>query len=213
MSYTGVYEEPWNDKIEMYFKNLQTIASFHSKLNNEAGYVCRQKRINWGLPGVLIPVVMSPLVVMVGMFYSDHCAVITPSDYVASISLLFTGLFSGVSGFFNYGERTGKHFNVALLYDMIVDDVSLELTKGRQYRMQADVFMTKINMLMSSAARQEPIIPPNVLRSNETTKSDICKLHSDLSDEMLSISTPSPPVHTDIMNGSVVKNDFINVIP
>ena len=154
MSHSNVYEEPWNEHIERYLNDTMERAQKHVTLNEQAGYEFRRRRVRWGLPGVIIPIVLSPITAMVGA---------DASQYLASVSLLLTGVFTGVSSFFNFEKRAGEHFMVALLYSIIVDDIKMELTKMRQFRMQADVFMVKINMLMNSAALQEPVIPQKIL--------------------------------------------------
>lgn len=190
MSYNNKYEEPWSENIELYFQGLLEDARKHSKMNSEAGYHCRKKRIIWGLPGILIPVVMSPIVVMVGMATNDDCSKITASDYLSSLSLLMSGIFVGVSNYFNYGEKTSKHFAVSLLYDMITSEVTLELAKKRNFRVPADVFMVKVNQMLSSAAREEPVIPLEVLRKNNTSTEEIIKKRTKLTEEFSQLSTP-----------------------
>lgn len=198
MSYTATYEEPWNPKIEKYFKNVRKAAQLHSKLNTEAGYHFKRKRVIWGLPGVLIPVVMAPIVVMTAMWEGDTCDTVNVSDYLSSVSLLLTGLFGGVFAFFNFGDRTQKHFASSLMYDTIDNEIKSELTRGAKYRIQADVFMTKMNMKMATAARLEEVIPKRILEENETSTTKLNKTKTSLSEEMTDISTPPSKTAEDI---------------
>ena len=193
MAYSNVYEEPWNDNIEKYFYNLREECVLHSQLNNDAGYHFKRKKNNWGLPSVLIPVIMAPISLMVGWSTNNTCSNITASDYINSIGYLAAGIVSGVYSYFNFGERTAKHFSVALLYDMIISEINMEMTKGVKFRVQADVFMVRITMLIASATNEEPTIPSFILakytENNEQITRDRLKItkeiskHSSCSDE------------------------------
>ena len=74
------------------------------------------------------------------------------------------GVCSGVFTFFDYSKRVTEHFNVSLMFDTIVSEIEMEMTKARPFRSQADVFLTRIQMRMGDALRQEPVIPGKILK-------------------------------------------------
>ena len=175
MTQTNQYEEPWNDVIEDYLHKAKLSCQQHALLNNDAGYYYKRNKVRWGLPVVLIPVIMSPVSLMIGWAYKDSESVITPADYVNSIGYLISGLVSGVYTFFDYGQIVNDHFNVSLLFDNIIADIELELTKGREYRVQADLYLTRISHKIAEALRLEPAIPDSVLKKNNTTEAAVRK--------------------------------------
>jgi hypothetical protein len=118
---------------------------------------------------------------MLGWATEDTCDTITVADYANTLGFLFAATFAGISQYFDYGERTRDHFNVGLLFDGIVSDIELELTKARVFRTQADVFLCKISQRVAEALRMEPVIPGAVLKKNNTNIVEIKEREADLS--------------------------------
>lgn len=207
-----VYEEEWNSTIEEYFYNLREECVIHSKLNTEAGYIFKKSKTRWGLPSVLLPVIMAPFSLMVGWASNDSCDKITASDYINSIGYLIVGIVSGVYEYFNFGEKTSKHFSVSLLYDMIISDINLEMTKGLKFRTQADVFMVRITMAMASANNEEPVIPQKILKKYSEHKSQIKKKRAQITRDISKISkslSNTPEKNPVLMNHmTIIKEDF-----
>ncbi len=163
MSYTSTHEEPWTDEIEEYCRNQISTCILHVDLNDEAGYHFKRKRVLWGLPGILIPIIMASVSLMVGWSRKDTCVKITAADYVNSIGYLIVGVVNGVYGFFNFGTKSAKCFATSLMYASIKSQIDQELHRGKLFRIPADVFMTKIGMLMDNAAAQEEVIPESII--------------------------------------------------
>ena len=181
MSFTNTHEETWNTTIEEYLSQVRQSCKEHSKLNNDSGYHFKRLKVRYGLPAVMIPVIMSPISLMVGWATEDSCDKITAADYLNTMGFLLAATFSGISQYFDYGERTRDHFNVSLLFDGVISDIELELTKARIFRIQADVFLCKISQRVAEALRIEPIIPGTVLQKNNTTTLEIKEREADLS--------------------------------
>jgi hypothetical protein len=166
----AVRGEPWDEGIEAYMTKTVEICTMNANLHSDTGYYYKYKRVLWGLPAILIPIVMSPISLMVGWSKGDTCANITASDYINACGFLITGVLSGVYSFFDYGTKMQVHFQHAGLYDLIKSDIETEMVKHRPYRIHADVFMTRVKMLMDQAAQTEPIIPQGILKRNKMTK-------------------------------------------
>lgn len=181
MSFTNTHEESWNTTIEDYLSNVRQSCKEHSRLNNDSGYHFKRLKTRFGLPTVLIPIIMSPLSLMVGWMTEDTCQTITAADYLSTLGFLAAGVTSAMCQFYDYGDRSKDHFNVSLLFDTILSDIDLELTKARSYRTQADVFLTKISQKMSEALHLEPVIPSAVLKKNDTTLEATMEANPDLS--------------------------------
>ena len=153
-------EEEWNAENEKFMKELSNQCSEQSQRHAEAGYVFKQKNTTWGLPMVLLPVIMSP----VSLLIQDEEA----SVYINALAFLATGVVGGVYSFFKYGEKMTNHFNYSGRYADIVSDIELELKRGPEFRTTWDVFSTKIHMRMDNLASTEPVLPKNI--SNKSYK-------------------------------------------
>jgi hypothetical protein len=86
------------------------------------------------------------------------------SEYINAGAFMLTGLIAGVYSFFRYGEKLERHFGFAGRYGDVVTDIEAILVKGRSFRGPADVFSTKIKMMMDNLALTEPTLPRFILR-------------------------------------------------
>lgn len=150
----GKLEEEWSDANEEFVRSLSHMCSTKSEQHQRAGYSFKSKNNNWGLPMVLIPVIMSP----VSLIIQDDDV----SMYVNAFAFLATGVVNGVYSFFKYGEKTVDHFNYSGRYADIVSDIELELQRGREFRVSLDVFLAKIHMRMDNLASTEPVLPKHI---------------------------------------------------
>lgn len=150
-------EEPWDDRnesmIKEWIKDIKDKAILHTK----SGYLFKKRNVIWGLPSVIIPVVMSPTSLMVT---GDN------SDTAKAVMFLLTGLFSGVHSFFKFGEQSQKHFNQAGRFEELAVVMEVEMKKHRGFRMQADVFIAKTQQQIANLNDTAPIIPKSIIKSN-----------------------------------------------
>jgi hypothetical protein len=156
MSKRGIEEEQWDDKNEIYMRDMIKICKNRSAQHETTAYTFKSKNVQWGLSLVLLPVVMSPVSVLIDDFPNA-------SKYLNAFAFLATGVIGGVVSFFKYGEKMSNHFNYAARYGDIVTDIQAELVKGRSFRIQLDVFSTKIKMLIDNLLLNEPTIPKNII--------------------------------------------------
>lgn len=147
-------EEPWDERNEAlvggWLNDTKTKVQLHSK----SGYIFKHKNVKWGLPSVIIPVIMSPISLMVTG---------NNSDTIKAVMFLLVGLFTGVHSFFKYGEQSQKHFNHASRYEELVNNIAVEMHKHRAFRTQADVFIAKTQSHLHTLNDSAPIIPTGVL--------------------------------------------------
>ena len=59
-----------------------------------------------------------------------------------------------------------NHFNFSARYADIVSDIELELVKSRDFRVQLDVFSTRVHMSVDNLSNTEPVLPKNILEVN-----------------------------------------------
>jgi hypothetical protein len=152
----GREEEKWGEGNEIYMHNIIKICKNRADQHEQAGYHFKGKNTHWGLPLVLVPVIMSPISVLIDEFTGV-------SKYINAGAFLATGVLGGVVSFFKYGEKMSDHFHFSSRYADIVTDIEAELVKGREYRTQLDVFSTRTKMIVDSLANTEPTLPKFIL--------------------------------------------------
>lgn len=159
-------EGPWTEKIENLLNTWRSDCVKKSKQHETAGYLFKKKNARWGLPPVLIPIIMSPVSAMIGY---DACTSDQTQKWktiLNSSAFLVAGIFSGVYSFFRYGEKMENFFNFSTRYVDIVTEIDSELIKDEDYRLPADVFIMRIKMLIDNLTRAEPVIPKGIVNKN-----------------------------------------------
>lgn len=161
MSKTDIPEHRhWNAGIMKYLESLRLTAKFKEDAHEASGHHFRKLDIRWGLPSVLVPAVFAPFVLITGYATNDTCNTTTWTDYVASIGLLCTSIFTGIAGYYQHGTRSAMHYMYSGKYADIITDIDAELIKETTYRMDANVFLTTMKMKYSNLVFGEPVIPP-----------------------------------------------------
>jgi hypothetical protein len=158
-------EEQWSDKNESYMKHLITICKNKSSQHEQAGYLFKSKNTKWGLPLVLLPTIMSPISILLE---SNE----EVSKYTNACAFLATGVIGGIYSFFKFGEKMTNHFNFSARYADIVTDIELELVKSMEFRVQFDVFSTRVHMSVDNLSNTEPVLPKNILEDKKYLISD-----------------------------------------
>lgn len=149
-------EECWSERNEDYLRSIISSCNIRADQHERAGYSFKSKNIYWGLPLVLLPTIMSPISILM-----EHNEEI--SKYVNAFAFLTTGVIGGVYSFFKFGEKMSDHFNMSARYTDVKTDIELELVKKREFRMQLDVFITRIHMITDNLANNEPVLPLDIL--------------------------------------------------
>jgi hypothetical protein len=177
------FEEAWNSRLETYIKHMRDVADSRSQLHEKAGYHFK-KRNNWfGLPSVLVPLIMAPASLML------ESANIASLPFVNACGFMLTGIFTGVYSFFKYGEKMERHFAFSARYADIVTDIESELIKERKHRIPADVMTIKIKMSLNYLNNTAPVITQKFLSEErniiykdgyEPIKIKISKSYSDM---------------------------------
>lgn len=168
----GQIEESWSEKNENFIKGISQTCEIKRKQHEQAGYYFKNRNTLWGLPAVLIPTVMAPLSVLI----DENTNV---GIYINAGAFLLTGVITGVMSFFKYGEKMTNHFNFSAKYADVISDINLELMKSRQFRVQLDVFSTRIHMITDSLANSEPIIPSKILNDKQYKNSNYTAVPND----------------------------------
>jgi hypothetical protein len=149
-------EEPWGEVNETFMHEIIQSCKNKADQHERSGYHFKGKNTTWGLPGVLLPIIMSPVSVLID---SEP----NVSKYVNACAFLATGIVAGVASYFKFGEKMANHFNFSARYTDVISDIELELIKAREFRTQLDVFSTRIHMMVDNLSNTEPTIPKFIL--------------------------------------------------
>jgi hypothetical protein len=168
-------EEAWSSVNEEYLIGIMNECKNKADQHERAAYSYRTKHTCWGLPIVLLPTIMSPISLLVES--NEHM-----SKYVNAIAFLTTGMIAGVYSFFKFGEKMNDHSNMSSRYADIKADIELELTKKREFRMQLDVFMSRIHMTKDYLTNTEPPLPGHILH-DKRYKGRSCYLEVNVEEE------------------------------
>ena len=141
-------EESWSDVNEEYLRGIISECTIKADKHERAGYSFKAKNTYWGLPLVLLPTIMSPISILI----ENN---VEMSKYVNALAFLTTGVIGGVYSFFKFGEKMSDHFNMSARYTDVKTDIELELVKKREFRMQLDVFITRIHMITDNLSNNE----------------------------------------------------------
>lgn len=163
MNVEAKQEEPWTDKNERYMRELIHTCKTKIDQHDRAGYHFKKKYAHWGLPATLIPTIMAPVSVLIEVYPYV-------SKYVNAAAFITTSVIIGVSSFYRYGEQMANHFNISTRFSDVSSDIELELVKGRKYRTQIDVFLTRIHMILDSLTNTEPVIPKFIVDDHKYKK-------------------------------------------
>ena len=156
-------EEPWTDEHENFLKLMRKRACMKATEHNKCGFMYQCYHHCFGLPTVLIPVIMTPLNMIFPQTEEERCNAETIStlEYMNAASFFLLGIFTSVNQFFKFAERYQLHFTFENIYNDVKTDIDTELVKARQFRVASDVFITKIQMRLDHAEYSEPVINKN----------------------------------------------------
>lgn len=153
-------EEPWSETGEalmnQWLKEVYTLQFRHEK----AGYFYKKMRKIWGLPCVIIPSVMTPITNV----YADYKHI----QYINMIAFVTVAIFTGVDSFFSFALRRERHFTHSTRYSELHSEIQVEIIKERRYRIQSDVFFTRIQMKYDMLNMNAPIIPNHINKIDVT---------------------------------------------
>jgi hypothetical protein len=137
----------WEKREEDLIRSWSLDCIARSVLHNKKSKENKIKFGIFGLPLVLIPIILggiSPLI---------QC-----NSLISSIVLMFSGLFSGITVFFNFGRKQGEHTNTANKFFELNTDISSELAKPKYYRIACDVYLEQIKNRYNSIILSAPDI-------------------------------------------------------
>ena len=137
----------WERREGNFLHNIIVDCNTQSKLHRRKGKLFKKLYTIFGVPTMLIPVVLS------GLTDQLH-------EYKLTQSLLMiaTGVLSGISQFFNFGRKYQQHFDFENKYSGLAGDIETELVKPKAFRIACDVYLEKIRLLYSNLNDNAPLV-------------------------------------------------------
>jgi hypothetical protein len=155
-------EEPWSDEyVELIRVALHRVIET-AEHHEFTAHALHRKDVMWGLPHILIPIIMSPLSMMADFEQVGNL------KYIHSAMFLVSGLTSAVHSYFAFATKTDSHFLHSTKYYELASDIEIQLSKSVQFREPVDTVMLKIQMTRKFLAQSGPNIPTWVVELHQT---------------------------------------------
>ncbi len=152
-------EEPWNSRGEDLINKWLIDIQKQKELHEMSGYYFKRLRKIWSLPTVVIPSIMSPI----SAVFSETKWI----KYANMSAFISVGFLASVDSFYSFSTRKEKHFNHSARYAELQTEIDGEMFKEKKFRIQSDVFLTKIRMSYDILNTIAPVVPEYILRQYE----------------------------------------------
>lgn len=101
----------------------------------------------FGIPSILIPIVLGGV-----------ASIVPCHSIVYSLGMMGSGLFSGISMFFNFGKKEASHFEYMNKFFELSNEIDSELSKPKRFRVACDVYVEKIKQEYNSLCKHSPTL-------------------------------------------------------
>lgn len=133
----------WEDREENLIMDITRKCEAIAIRHHIKGAVSKRLYAFWGVPGIILPVVVASL--------NEYLE----EKYYASVAMLTAAICNTIGTFFNYGKMSQKHFDIAGKYEELSQEVQMEMCKPKRHRIACDVYLqktvSKFNNLNSNA--------------------------------------------------------------
>ena len=137
--------QEWTDSIENYIIDIKNKSNEASEWHARKGVKCKRLRHIWGLPSIIIPVLLTALE------NSNYKNII-----IMSFGLALATICSAIEHLFNWGKRSSDHFQAKSKYDALVTDCEEQLALDRELRHNPTHIMSQIKMQFDSFNSHSP---------------------------------------------------------
>lgn len=155
------YEEPWTAENEGLLRQRLAAARSAAAMHNEAGYRNKDLHVRYGLPCILLPIMMSPIS---AIFDEDSYGFM---QYVNPIMFMVSGVIVALNQFLNPKAKMKDHFIYAGRYADIATNIETLLATGAQYRPTADTYNLTVQMQLDHLNAGAPTIPNDICRAHD----------------------------------------------
>jgi len=143
----------WESREENLLKKWCQEMKQQSKQHRAAGQRFKTLYAGFGFPAVMLPASLSAL----GGVLEDH-------SLVNTLLLVLASVLSGISTFWNFGQKYQKHFEYENRYNTLSLEVEMELCKPKSLRTACDVYTQKILSDFAKLNESSPDIKTPIIK-------------------------------------------------
>ena len=136
----------WNSSheelIQTWSRDARNRAESHAKAAKKF-----KRMFYWlGIPPSLLPIVLSGVSDFIHPRYA----------YATTIILVLSGILSGINTFINPSKKCENHFEFEARFLEFVVDIDVEMSKGKRFRIPADVCLERVSSNYNSLSAAAP---------------------------------------------------------
>lgn len=140
--------QEWDEQVEEFVKSFLSESEVAKTEHYKKGQWCQIVRNLWGLPPIIIPLLMAP--------FTQTFKKTDKTSYISMAAFMLSGITSSIGQYFNYGKKSEQHFNTAAYYADLITDIKEEMAKSRNNRREAAVAMSTFKMRFDIIGSQAP---------------------------------------------------------
>jgi len=129
----------WTTKIEQIFNHWAFECKEFGKLHNKFGRKYKYLYHSFGIPSVVIPLVMASVNQILGDAHNV-------SVILNSVGYFLTGTLTGITTFLNFSSKSEKHYYTEIRYKELYTDIQTLLIKPKRNRIAADIALEQFKL-------------------------------------------------------------------
>ena len=150
---------PWSRRIERHLQRMLSVCQTKAELHESSCQYFNWWKHFWGLPGVLIPVIFSPLIPILKDKDTISCHLVTTADILTMLAFISTAFTHGVSNYFSFDVRANDHSKFGARFSDLVTDITASCLAPKKFRPAPDIFLTSLRIRFDNLIFSEPKIP------------------------------------------------------
>lgn len=141
---------PWTSLTEGLLLHISKECQEESKVHGFAGHFYTQMYTVLALPTVVLPLVTGML---------ENTSISKTYPMVITTLLTVIGTLTGVQTFINAGAASNEHTNTENMFMSLANDISICLSKPRQFREPSDVVLERVRLKYQFIQNSAPNLP------------------------------------------------------
>ena len=140
-------EMKWDERSEDILRKWTDEMLIKVALHHSRGLRDKKLYAGFGVPAVLIPIVLSGL--------TD---IIQPYPLVSSLLMIASGILTGIGTFFNFGKTSTENIEYQNRYNKLLKEINKELNKPKRHRIACDVYLERVYQEFSALNATSPLV-------------------------------------------------------
>ena len=141
-------ELPWEEREEKLVQKIATECKTLTVRHEKKAKQNKKMYVACGLPAMIIPIILAG----VNSFLKQE------HEIMVSCLLIFSGILTGISQFFNFGKKTQAHFEFAGRYAELLLTIEIEMVKPKRFRLACDVFLERVSKSYADLNNNAPVL-------------------------------------------------------